>query len=310
MTARAIDISSWQHPAGEAIDFAKVKANGYSGVWIKCTQGTTYVNPFFRNDYDEAKAAGLVVGAFHFATPSASTAEAEAAHALSVCAGLDLELGLALDMEQLGTMAPHDAAPWSQEWLSAVAAVHVLAPFYTDQSLLGQIIGAPWGFPLWIADPSNTYQGAWWAKQTGSGPVEGVPVACDQDTIGNVRGINPAPPSGTAPAPAGPPAPSAPPANTTAPAAPNNGGTTDVNVPTLSLTEPGPGTVSEAVKALQVLLVDKWGADLSPSGIDGRFGPKTHDGVTWVQTEAQGRAGAVDGIVGPETWSFLVVGGK
>jgi peptidoglycan hydrolase-like protein with peptidoglycan-binding domain len=76
------------------------------------------------------------------------------------------------------------------------------------------------------------------------------------------------------------------------------------------MANPGPGVVSEAVKALQVLLVDKWGADLSPSGIDGRFGPKTHDGVTWVQTEAQGRAGAVDGIVGPETWSFLVVGGK
>lgn len=310
MTARAIDVSSWQHPNGEAIDFAKVKAAGVSGVWIKCTQGTTYTNPFFKGDYDGAKAAGLVVGAFHFATPSASTAEAESSHALSVCVGLDLELGLALDMEQLGTMAPHDAAPWSQEWLEAVAAVHVLAPFYTDQSLLGQIIGAPWGFPLWIADPSNTYVGTWWAKQTGSGPVDGVPVACDLDEIGNVRGINPAPPSGTAPAPAPAPAPSAPPAQPTAPAAPSNGGTINVDVPQLSEADCQSGVYSEAVKALQVLLVDKWGADLSPAGIDGLFGPKTLDGVKWVQMEAQGRAGAVDGIVGPETWSFLVVGGK
>lgn len=310
MTAKAIDVSSWQHPSGEAIDFGKVKAAGYSGVWIKCTQGTTYVNPFFHGDYNAAKAAGLVVGAFHFATPSASSAEAEASHALATCAGLDLELGLALDMEQLGTMAPHDAAPWSQEWLAAVAAVHVLAPFYTDQSLLGQIIGAPWGFPLWIADPSNTYQGTWWAKQTGSGPVDGVPVACDQDEIGNVRGINPAPPTSGAPAPAGPPAPTAPPTNTTPPAGTTDGGMINVDVPTLSVTTPGPGAVSESVKALQVLLVDKWGADLSPSGIDGRFGPKTEDGVKWVQMEGQGRAGPVDGIVGPETWSFLVMGGK
>jgi GH25 family lysozyme M1 (1,4-beta-N-acetylmuramidase) len=310
MTTRAIDVSSWQHPGGAGIDFNKVKASGVDGVWIKCTQGTTYVNPFFKGDYDGAKAAGLVVGAFHFATPSVNSAEAEAAHALATCAGLDLELGLALDMEQLGTVAPHDAGPWCESWLSQVAAQHVLAPFYTDQSLLSQIIGAPWGYPLWIADPSGTFQGTWWAKQTGSGPVDGVPNACDQDEIANVRGINPTPPNGPTTAPPVESTPPAPPVTTNQPAPPTIGGLIDVNVPTLSVTDPGPGAVSEAVKALQVLLVDKWGCDLSPSGIDGRFGPQTENGVRWVQGESQGRAGAVDGIVGPETWSFLVVGGK
>lgn len=310
MTTRAIDVSSWQHPGGAAIDFGRVKAAGVDGVWIKCTQGTSYLNPFFHGDYDAAKAAGLVVGAFHFATPSANGADAEAAFALKACQGLALELGLALDMEQLGTMAPHDAAPWSEAWLAAVAAVHILAPFYTDQSLLGQIIGAPWGYPLWIADPSNTYQGTWWAKQTGSGPVDGVPVACDLDVIGNVRGINPAPGGVSAP-PAGSPAAPAPPAAPNgAPGPSQTGGLVHVDVPELSQANPGPGTVSESVRALQVLLVDKWGANLAPSGIDGRFGHLTDQAVRWVQMEGQGRAGPVDGIVGSQTWSYLIVGGK
>jgi peptidoglycan hydrolase-like protein with peptidoglycan-binding domain len=76
------------------------------------------------------------------------------------------------------------------------------------------------------------------------------------------------------------------------------------------VTDPGPATVSESVKALQCLLIDKWGCNLAPSGVDGRFGPATENAVKWVQGESQGRAGPVDGIVGPETWSFLVIGGS
>lgn len=83
-----------------------------------------------------------------------------------------------------------------------------------------------------------------------------------------------------------------------------------MDVPELSQANPGPGTVSESVRALQVLLVDKWGANLAPSGIDGRFGHLTDQAVRWVQMEGQGRAGPVDGIVGSQTWSYLIVGGK
>jgi hypothetical protein len=309
VTIKAIDVSSWQHPNGEAIDFHKVKAAGYAGVWIKCTQGTKYRNPFFTQDYDAARAAGMVVGAFHFAQPWLNTWESEADYAYSVVKGLELELGCALDLEQLGTMAPHDAGNWAPPWLEQLQRDCGLAPLYTDQSLLGSMPGAPWGAPLWIADPSGTYEGQWWAKQTGSGSVDGVPVACDQDIVSNVRGINPAPPGAPSAGSTTPPATTVPPTTTTAPGPTTDGGLIDVNVPTLSITDPGPGTSSEAVKALQVLLVDKWGANLAPSGIDGRFGQLTENAVRWVQGEGQGRAGPVDGIVGPETWSYLVTGG-
>jgi GH25 family lysozyme M1 (1,4-beta-N-acetylmuramidase) len=306
---KAIDVSSWQHPGGAAIDFVKVKAAGYDGVWVKCSQGTNYVNPYFAGDVAAALEAGLVVGAYHFAEPWHNSPESEAAYAIEACAGHQLDLGLALDLENLGSMAPHEAGNWAPAFLNDVAQHHVLAPLYTDQSIFGQMPGAPFGFPLWIADPSGTFEGSYWAKQTGSGAVDGVQGSCDQDVITNVRGVNPSPPGTSSTPPV-----SSEPGSTTTTQQPPTGGTTagglhDVNVPTLSAQDPGPGTASPAVKALQVLLVDKWGADLSPAGIDGRFGPKTEDAVKWVQGEAQGRSGPVDGIVGPETWAYLVIGG-
>ena len=305
MTVEAIDVSSWQHPNGEAIDFAQVKQAGKVGVWIKCTQGTGYINPYFKGDVEAALAVGLVVGAYHFSESWKNTPEAEANYALNACEGLDLALGIALDIEQLGTMQPHEAGPWANAFLESIAAQHNLAPLYTDQSLLAQMPGAPWNFMLWIADPSDTYQGVYWAKQTGKAEVPGVGGGpCDVDVITNIRGINPTQPGGAPPAsPAQPAPPAAPPA---APPQPPTEGMLDVNVPELSLTNPGPNVVSGAVKTLQTLLVTRFGANLSAAGgIDGRFGQATSDAVKWVQGESHG-ALTPDGIVGPATWSWLV----
>ena len=57
-----IDISNHQ---GE-VDFDKVKKAGVSYVFIKATQGNTFQDPLFRNDFDGASQAGLAVGAYHF----------------------------------------------------------------------------------------------------------------------------------------------------------------------------------------------------------------------------------------------------
>jgi lysozyme len=310
MTTKAIDVSSWQHPGGAVIDWHAVKEAGYDGVWIKCTQGVTYVNPYFHADAADALAAGLVVGAYHFAEPWHNTAEAEAAYALAACQGVALDLGLALDLEQINTLQPHEAGTWAQTFLATVAAHHTLAPLYTDQWLYGQMPGAPFGFPLWIADPSGTFDGTWWAKQTGKDTVSGVAGLVDQDTIANVRGVNP---GGTAAPPVVVPPSTGGGSTATPPGAtpgPTTGGLLDVNVPELSVTAPGPGVASGAVRALQALLSVKFGANLGPSGIDGHFGPVTENAVRWVQGEAHGAAGPSDGVVGPLTWSYLITFGN
>jgi lysozyme len=57
-----IDVASFQG----AVDWAQVKKNAVSFTYIKATQGTSYVNPFFRADWQGAKAAGLSYGAYQF----------------------------------------------------------------------------------------------------------------------------------------------------------------------------------------------------------------------------------------------------
>lgn len=306
MTAKCIDVSSWQHPNNAPIDWAAVKGAGYVGVMIKASQGTGYKNPFFGGDANGAHAEGLLVGAYHYAQPATNAAEAEAENALAATLGITLELGLALDWEDMGGRQPYELAAWAQAWIDAVKLHETLVPFYTDQSLLANTTGAPFGCPLWIADPSGTYEGSPWMRQTGEAETPGVQGLCDQDTLYAVRGINPVTPPAPPPPPVPPVSSTPPPQPPPPPAPPAQLREVTVNVPQLSKAAPGPGIVNESVKSVQALLVAKFGENVGPSGIDGRFGNATDAAVRSLQTRVFGAGPRVDGIVGPDTWSVLV----
>ena len=62
--AMVIDLS--HHNA--SVDFVKLKAAGVVGVIHKATQGTTYTDPMFASRRTQAQAAGLLWGAYHFAS--------------------------------------------------------------------------------------------------------------------------------------------------------------------------------------------------------------------------------------------------
>lgn len=62
------DISGGQ----SSVDWAKVVADGANFVFITATEGTSYQYPNFARLAAGARGAGLVVGAAHFAVPSAS----------------------------------------------------------------------------------------------------------------------------------------------------------------------------------------------------------------------------------------------
>lgn len=59
-----IDISHHNH----GVDFAKVKAGGVEAVILKASQGVSGVDPTFAVNRRKALDAGLLVGAYHFAT--------------------------------------------------------------------------------------------------------------------------------------------------------------------------------------------------------------------------------------------------
>ena len=61
-TVPGIDVSYWN--AG--IDWPKVRATGQRFAITKATEGITYKDPTFNNNWSGAKAAGLLRGAYHF----------------------------------------------------------------------------------------------------------------------------------------------------------------------------------------------------------------------------------------------------
>src|SRR4051794_27907983 len=69
-----LDVSGWQGN----VNWASVASNGARFAIVKATEGTYYRNPYFGQQYTGAYYAGLVHGAYHFATPDTSGGKAQA----------------------------------------------------------------------------------------------------------------------------------------------------------------------------------------------------------------------------------------
>ncbi len=68
-TINGIDVSSHDHANGKTVNWAAQKAAGDEFAYVKATEGTSYTNPYFDQDYNGAKASGLYVGAYAFGRP-------------------------------------------------------------------------------------------------------------------------------------------------------------------------------------------------------------------------------------------------
>ncbi|MGW1865736.1 lysozyme [Streptomyces mauvecolor] len=68
------DVSSHQ----KNVDWGSAKGLGASFVYVKATESTTYRNPYFGQQYDGARQAGLVRGAYHFAVPDQASGREQA----------------------------------------------------------------------------------------------------------------------------------------------------------------------------------------------------------------------------------------
>jgi GH25 family lysozyme M1 (1,4-beta-N-acetylmuramidase) len=63
-----IDVSAYDHGNG-GLDWTSLKASGLSFTYIKATEGTDYLNPYYAGDLAAAKSAGLYAGAYAFGRP-------------------------------------------------------------------------------------------------------------------------------------------------------------------------------------------------------------------------------------------------
>ncbi|MFJ6830973.1 lysozyme [Streptomyces sp. NPDC091209] len=74
--AKGHDVSSHQ----KNVDWPSAKARGARFVYVKATESITYRNPYFARQYDGARDAGILHGAYHFAVPNQSSGAAQAAY--------------------------------------------------------------------------------------------------------------------------------------------------------------------------------------------------------------------------------------
>ncbi len=69
-----MDVSSYQGN----VDWGSAAAGGATFAYVKASEATGYLNPYFRSQYDGSYAAGLIHGAYHFALPNDSSGAAQA----------------------------------------------------------------------------------------------------------------------------------------------------------------------------------------------------------------------------------------
>lgn len=146
-----IDVSEYQG----YINYNLVRNSGIEVVYIRTSEGTNFIDPYFRENYNNAKAAGLKVGFYHYVTSrSPSEAVIEADYFASVINGTSPDCLLAMDFEYFGGLASYEVNAISRAFLERLEEVTgKKAIVYSDAYNAGNIFDSSLSsYPLWIAE--------------------------------------------------------------------------------------------------------------------------------------------------------------
>lgn len=94
---RGVDVSSYQ---GE-IDWDTLASQNISFAFIKATEGSSYVDPYFAENYQQAQQTGLRIGAYHFFSYD-SSGETQADHFIATVSPVETMLPPVIDLEFYG----------------------------------------------------------------------------------------------------------------------------------------------------------------------------------------------------------------
>lgn len=151
MTDRLVDLSNNN---GGTVDFGKVKSAGVTGVYLKATEGSSFIDATFERRRSAASVHGLHVGAYHFAHTSNPPA-IEAAHFCAVVRRLFArELLPALDLEtNPGGLEPAALVAWARAFNAHVFATLGHWPLFYSYAAFVEALRAdrPIGAGLWLA---------------------------------------------------------------------------------------------------------------------------------------------------------------
>jgi GH25 family lysozyme M1 (1,4-beta-N-acetylmuramidase) len=188
-----------------SVNFLELGHAGASFVMLKASEGEHFTDPTYRARHAAARAAGLFVGAYHFARPTLDLGSAtrQADHFLEVIGALTPgDLPPVLDLEQTGHLRPGQVVHWSSMFLARVKARTGRTPIlYTYSAFARDVLEHDAGadvlgaYPLWLArytrrtpkPPAPWDRWAFW-QHTDRARVPGVDGRCDR----NVTDLSPA----------------------------------------------------------------------------------------------------------------------
>lgn len=184
---QGIDVSSWQG----TIDFSQVKNAGIDIVYMKSSEGRSYIDPYFERNYQNAKANGLKVGFYHYVTArTVEEARNQANFFAKVISGKEPDCKLAMDFESFGNLSVNQINEISKVFLETLQnatnkEVLIYSNSYTARTILSSDLAI---YPLWVAnygvsepggnDKWNTWVG--W-QYTSTGRVTGISGNVDRD---------------------------------------------------------------------------------------------------------------------------------
>lgn len=194
-----IDVSQWQ----ETIDWSAAAGSGRVAFAImRADRGNDYVDPWYATNLAGATAAGVVVGAYHFATVSATPADdavREADHFLATARNAPGDILPVLDIEDSGGLPPAQLEDWVRAWVQRVRSTLGVRPMlYSSPNFWTTAMGdttwfAERGYPLWIAHwgvseprlPAANWAGRGWSvwQWTSTGTVPGIEGNVDRDLL-------------------------------------------------------------------------------------------------------------------------------
>lgn len=163
-----IDVSNWQG----YINYNEVKNSGIQIVYIKSSQGTNITDPYFRINYENAKANGLNIGFYHYVM-ARTTDEAirEAEYFTSVISGTSPDCKLAMDFENFGSLSRSDINDISRAFLNKVKEITgkeviIYSDAYNARNTFDSTLANE--YPLWIAEygPSEPSSNVNWNNWT------------------------------------------------------------------------------------------------------------------------------------------------
>lgn len=162
------------------VDWGGASGNHAVFAYVKATEGTYYTNPDFAQQYNGSYQAGLIRGAYHFATPNTSDGVSQADYFLAHGGGWSNDgktLPPAIDLEYnpygdtCYGLTPAALVAWVHAFVNEMKAhIGIYPTIYTSTSWWGQCTGNDNSFgadPLWIPRYGSSVGGlpAGWGSQ-------------------------------------------------------------------------------------------------------------------------------------------------